>query len=48
MSADQSGALKILVAIVLGLMFLAAGITGRPGSIIGALIDAEDMEEGSP
>lgn len=42
---DQSGAIKILVAIALGIMLIAAGISGRPGSIIGALIDAEDMQE---
>lgn len=26
-------------------MFISAGISGRPGSIIGSLIDAADMEE---
>ena len=45
MNTDQSGALKILVAIALGIMLLASGISGRPGSILGALIDAEDMQE---
>jgi len=44
---DQSGALKVLTAVFLGIMLLAAGITGRPGSILGALIDAEDMQETS-
>jgi len=38
-------AIHILIAIMLGIMLIAAGITGRPGSIIGALVDAGSMEE---
>ncbi len=38
-------ALHILIAVMIGFMLIAAGITGRPGSIIGALVDAGSMEE---
>jgi len=47
MNTDQSAAIKILTAIFIGIMLLAAGITGRPGSILGSLIDAEEMQETS-
>jgi hypothetical protein len=40
----DDSAIRILIAIVLGVMFIAAALTGRPGSIIGALVDADSME----
>jgi hypothetical protein len=43
MSSDQSGTLKTVMAIFLGILFIAAGLGGKPGSLLGALIDAEDM-----
>lgn len=43
---QKDSALRILIAIILGVIFIAAGITGRPGSITGALVDAENMVEG--
>lgn len=39
----SDSAIRIFVAIVLGIMLIAAGTTGRPGSIIGSLVDAGDM-----
>jgi hypothetical protein len=42
---DKSGSIKIFLAIVMGIMLISAGITGRPGSLLGSLIDAEDMTE---
>lgn len=43
MNSDTSSTLRIFVAIVLGIMFIASGIGGSPGSILGALIDTQDM-----
>lgn len=40
---DKSGSIKIFVAVILGIMLISAAITGKPGSIVGALIDAPDM-----
>jgi len=45
MSNDVSSTLRLFVAIILGVMFIGAGISGRPGSILGSLIDAQDMEK---
>jgi hypothetical protein len=45
MNNDTTSTLRLITAIILGVMFIAAGIGGRPGSIIGSLIDAEDMSE---
>ena len=43
MSNDQSGTLKTVMAIFLGVLFVVSGLGGKPGSLLGALIDAEDM-----
>lgn len=43
---DNDSALRILIAIVLAIMLIASGITGRPGSILGSIIDAGNMTEG--
>lgn len=43
----SDSALRIFVAIVLAVMLLASGLTGRPGSILGALIDPADMLPGN-
>ena len=43
----QDSALRIFISIVFGILFIAAGLTGHPGSIIGSLVDAGDMVEGS-
>ena len=40
----QDETLRLVVATILGIMLLAAGLVGRPGSIFGALIDARNME----
>ncbi len=42
---QNDSAIRILVSIIMGIMFIAAGLTGRPGSIIGSLVDAPDMVE---
>ena len=34
------------MAIVAGILLLSAGITGRPGSLFGSLVDASNMQEG--
>lgn len=39
----QDTAIHLLIAIVLAIMFIASGFIGRPGSILGALIDPESM-----
>ena len=39
----QDETLRLVVATILGIMLLAAGLVGRPGSIFGALIDADHM-----
>lgn len=53
MNTDMAAAMKLFTAIVLGILFIAAAIGGRttdngyegiPGSILGALLDAEDMQ----
>ena len=36
--------LRLVIAVILGIMLVAAGLVGRPGSILGALIDADHME----
>jgi len=46
MNRDVSSTLRLFVAIILGIMFIAAGISGKPGSILGSLIDAQDMTVG--
>lgn len=38
-------AIHLLIAIILGFMLISAGLTGRPGSILGSLIDPESMKE---
>lgn len=42
---DNSSALRIFITIMLGVMLIVSGIAGHPGSILGALIDTEDMSE---
>lgn len=42
----SDSAIRIVIAIVLAIMFLAIGITGKPGSLVGSLIDADNMVEG--
>lgn len=42
---DNSSSLRIFIAIILGIIFIASAIGGQPGSILGALIDTEDMTE---
>lgn len=41
----ESSALRVFIAIVLGIMCIGAAIVGRPGSMIGALLDTNDMEK---
>ena len=41
---EKDSAIRILIGIILGIMLIASGLTGKPGSIIGALVDAKDME----
>lgn len=36
--------LRLIVATIFGIMLIAAGLVGRPGSIFGSLIDAPHME----
>lgn len=45
---DNSSALRIFIAIVLGVMFVISAIGGKPGSILGSLIDTQDMREIAP
>lgn len=40
---NSSSFLRILTAIFIGVMLISSGVFGRPGSILGALIDAGDM-----
>lgn len=42
---SNTSTIRIMLSIILGIMFIAAGIIGHPGSILGALIDAADMEK---
>ena len=44
MNSDTSTTLRIFIAFVLAIMFISARLVGRPGSVLGALIDAQDME----
>lgn len=39
----SDSAIRILISIILAVMLIASGLTGRPGSIIGSLVDAKDM-----
>jgi hypothetical protein len=45
MNSDLSGTIRLFTAIMLGIALIASAISGRPGSIIGAIIDAQDMEQ---
>ena len=36
--------LRLVVATIFGIMLVAAGLVGRPGSILGALIDPAHMD----
>jgi hypothetical protein len=38
--------LRLVVAVLIGFMLIAASIMGNPGSILASLIDAEDMQLG--
>ena len=41
MSNDAT--LRLVVTAILGIIFIGIGIVGRPGSILGAIIDPESM-----
>jgi len=43
MNADTSVTLRIFIAFILAIMLISSSLVGRPGSVLGALIDAEDM-----
>jgi hypothetical protein len=40
--------LRLVVAVIIGFMLIAASIMGNPGSILGSLIDAGSMQGGPP
>lgn len=42
----NDASLRLVVATILAIMLVASGLVGRPGSILGALIDPEHMELG--
>lgn len=42
---NHDSALRIFISIIFGILFISAGLTGKPGSIVGALVDANDMVE---
>jgi hypothetical protein len=42
---SKDSALRVLMALVLGIMLIAAGLSGRPGSIVGAIVDPNNMGE---
>jgi len=43
----NDSALRILISIIFAIVLISSGLTGRPGSIIGAIVDASDMVEGT-
>lgn len=43
---ENDSGVRILIAIVLGIILIASGLTGLPGSIIGSLVDTQAMIEG--
>ncbi len=42
----SDSALRIIIAFILAILCISAALAGRPGSILGALIDAGNMQEG--
>ncbi len=42
----NDSAIRILIALILAVLCISASLAGRPGSILGALIDANNMAEG--
>jgi hypothetical protein len=40
---QNDSALRLLIATILGILCIAICFLGRPGSILGSLIDAQDM-----
>lgn len=42
---QNDSAIRLVIAVMVAIACIAVAITGRPGSILGALVDAQDMIE---